>query len=409
MKVKIQDIFMGCIAILIVMNLGILNIADVATVYRYITSVVAIILAAVCICDSRIYQRIEGCCHYVNLWFIFLFLFLFAEVLYGWAVGQNSLLYNLSMVYIYFWLLLFYPIMYILLSANCKRKLIYTICGCTLAAVFLKTLVWFLYNYLHKDMMHYLLYEFGGVWLRNGFQRIPATCFSGILVCTMVCLFFNVKSIKIKVFSLVVVGFNFIYALLIFASRAQLICFVLAISVAILFRKNIPMRKVLTYLVFAFAVVVATSSAYFDEFIQSMSLTTYSMGTRVREVVYYLDLLKNHWVMGFLYSLPSQTIQGRTGEFYLSDLGMFSKLFEVGILGMFLHLIPFWRMFQNCRQYLKKDNPEYLFGITLLVYTVCFSFLSNDIYSFRLLFGFPFILTYFEYLRFQYKIQEKDG
>lgn len=407
MKVKLQDLFMGCITFLIVMNLGILNVADLAVVYRYFTAVAAIAMAAVCICDARIYQRIEGCCHYINLWLVFLFFFLFLEVLYGWAVGKNSLWYNLSMIYIYFWLLLFYPIMYILLSSNGKRRMMYTICGWTLVALFLKILVWIFYNLLHKDVMHYLLYEFGGVWLRNGFQRIPATCFSGLLVCIMICLFFNTNNMKLKILSIAVVAVNFVYALLIFASRAQLICFVLAISVAVLFRRNVPARRMLTYLVFILVVAIATSSVYFDQFIQGMSLTTYSMGTRVRELVYYLELLKNHWLMGFTYLLPRSVIQGQTGEFYLSDLGMFSKLFEVGIIGMVLHLIPFWRMFQNCRLYLKKDNPEYLFGITLLVYTVCFSFLSNDIYSFRLLFGFPFILAYFEYLRYQHNIQIK--
>lgn len=390
---------MGCIIFLIVLNLGILNVGNLANIYRYTTTIVIIILAAICICDSRIYRRIEGCCHYMNLWFIFLFIFLLAEVLYGWAVGKNSLLYNFSLMYIYFWLLLFYPIMYILLTINGKRKLIYTICGWTIVALLLKTLIWVLYNFFHKDVMHYLLYEFGEIWLRNGFQRIPATCFSGILVCVMICVFFNACNIKMKIFSVAVVLLSYGYALFIFASRSQLICYTLVISVAVLFRKNVPAKRALTYIVFVLVVVVATSTVYFDEFVQGLSLTTRSMGTRVQELIYYLDLLKRHWIMGFLYIFPRDVIRGRTGEFYLSDLGLFSKLFEVGVAGMIVHLIPFWRMIQNFRQNLKKDNSEYLFGLTLLVYTVSFSFLSNDIYSFRLLFGFPFILAYYEYLR----------
>lgn len=68
MKIKLQDIFMGCIVILMVMNLGILNVADVATVYRYITSVAAIIMGILCIFDSRIYARIKRCCHFMNWW-----------------------------------------------------------------------------------------------------------------------------------------------------------------------------------------------------------------------------------------------------------------------------------------------------------------------------------------------------
>lgn len=401
MKIKMQDIFMGCIVILMVMNLGILNVADVATVYRYITSVVAIIMGIFCICDSRIYARIKRYCHFMNWWLALLFTFLIIEVIYGWAVGTNSLVQNLSYVYIYCWLFLFYPITYIMNSVDGKKRLIQSICIWTIIALLLKSVVWFMYNFLHKDIMHYLLYEFGGEWVRRGFQRIPATCFTGILVCAMLYLFYYTQEVKIKFISVVIILFNIWYALAIFASRAQLICFVLAISVAVLFRKNILAKKMVTYLVFIVVVAVGTSSIYFTEFVQGMSLSTYSMGMRVKELIYYVDLLKSHSILGFLYIFPEGKISGPQGQFYLSDLGLFSKLFEVGILGILIHLLPMWRIFKNCRKHVEKSNIEFVFAVSLMVYTICFSFLSNDIYSFRLLFGFPFILSYFECLQCQ--------
>ena len=139
---------------------------------------------------------------------------------YGWSVGANSLVQNLSYVYIYFWLFLFYPIIYILVCNNGKKRLIYAICGWTIVALLLKTMVWLLYNYLHKDVMHYLLFEFGSEWIRNGFQRIPATCFSGVLVCGMLYAFYNSTKVQIKILAIVIILFNMWYALTVFASRA---------------------------------------------------------------------------------------------------------------------------------------------------------------------------------------------
>lgn len=103
--------------------------------------------------------------------------------------------------------------------------------------------------------------------------------------------------------------------------------------------------------------------------------------------------------MGFLYVFSTEKIHGPVGTYYLSDLGLFSKLFETGIIGMIIHLLPFGRMLQLCRKYMKKKNKEFVFAVALMVYTISVSFLSNDIYNFRLLFGFPFILAYYESLR----------
>lgn len=399
MKIKLQDAFTGCIVLLIVLNLGILNVADLTTLYRYITSAVALTLGIGCLCSARVYSRIKKYCHFMNVWLVILFAFLFIEVLYGWAVGSNSLIQNLSYIYIYFWLLLFYPIIYILICNNGKRRLINAICGWTVAALLLKTTVWFLYNYLHRDVMHYLLFEFGSEWIRNGFQRIPATCFSGILVCAMLYVFYNSTKIQMKIMAVVIVLFNMWYALTVFASRAQVICLVFAMSVAILLRRNMGIKKMATYLVFIVVAAVGMSTVYFNQFVQGMSLSTYSMGMRVKELIYYLGLIKKHWIMGFLYVFPNDKIHGPTGTYYLSDLGLFSKVFESGIIGMVIHLLPFGRIFQNCRKYMKRNNREFVFAVSLMVYTICVSFLSNDIYSFRLLFGFPFILAYYESMR----------
>ena len=60
MKIKLQDAFAGCIIFLIVLNLGILNIADLTTLYRYFTSVLALILGVGCLCSAQVYSKIKN-------------------------------------------------------------------------------------------------------------------------------------------------------------------------------------------------------------------------------------------------------------------------------------------------------------------------------------------------------------
>ena len=99
MKIKLQDAFAGCIIFLIVLNLGILNIADLTTLYRYFTSVLALILGVGCLCSAQVYSKIKNYCHFMNVWLVILFVF-FLKGLFS-IVHISGVCFLLMMVFVF--------------------------------------------------------------------------------------------------------------------------------------------------------------------------------------------------------------------------------------------------------------------------------------------------------------------
>ncbi|WP_278402415.1 hypothetical protein [Megamonas rupellensis] len=403
MVIKKANIILFMIMLLIVINLQILNFGDFSKIYRYLTSSISIILFSWCIFDKQIYYQIRLYNKFFSKWIIVFFLFLFLEVINGLLLGGKSITEAIGMTYVYnSWLLLFYPIIYILSTSKGLKKMSLIIVGLTTFTLILKTLVWWLYNYHGKDVMHYLLYEFGPEpWIREGFQRIPATCFSGILFSFTIYLFFYSKQWKIKLLALIVSLFNIWYANAIFASRAQLIVFFITIVVAVFSMKISMIKKFILNVIFIGLIILLTmlNMDTIDEFINSLSRETFSIGIRFIALDYYMDLFSDKWIMGINMMLNEDTLNGSSGLFYLSDLGILGDLFSWGVIGFFLMVIPFFRMIFILKNINNKKDRKYIFGISLIIYTILMSILSNDIYSFRNIFGLPFIIAYFEYWR----------
>ena len=403
MKIKIENILLIGITFLVIINLQILNFGDYAKVYRYMTFFITVILALFCLLNKKIYHKIFLYSKFFNKWIIIYFTFLFFETINGLLFGGKSITEVVGIAYIYNgWLLLFYPIMYILLRPNGLKKMTIILSTCTVFALVLKTIVWWIYNYQHKDIMHYLLYEFGPEpWIRDGFQRIPSTCFSGILFSFMIYLFFYTKNWKIKILSVVVNIFNIWYANSVFASRAQMITFVMVLFISFILVRISIVKKIIINIIFILLCItlVIFNMDYINEFINSLTQETFSIGIRFVALDYYINLFTENWMMGIYMLVNEDTINGSRGVFFLSDLGILGDLFAWGIIGFTLMLIPFIRMLFILKKINNKDNKYYVFALSLLLYTIISSCLSNDIYSFRNIFGLSFIIAYFEFWR----------
>lgn len=107
----------------------------------------------------------------------------------------------------------------------------------------MKSLIWLLFNNYGIDIMHYVLYEFGDEWMRDGNQRIPSTCFSGILFVVMLYLLDSNNNIFIKIFSIIIIMFNIWYANFVFAARSQIITFIICLVIYVLFNNISKMKK----------------------------------------------------------------------------------------------------------------------------------------------------------------------
>ena len=232
MKIKISAIFSIIITFLIIINLHILDFGDYSEFFRKFTAVISVCMGCICFFRKTIYKHIKEYCKWYNIWMIFFILYIFLKSLTAYYVGR-SFLYTFLSYYLYTDILLFYPVIFVLTQQN-SNKLMRTICFLTIFTLILKSIVWWFYNFKDLDIMHYLLYEFGAKWVRNGNQRIPAACFSGVLFSAAVYMFFLPKKFLYKLIGLILITFNFLYAELVFQSRAQIFSFLLSLFVVIL-------------------------------------------------------------------------------------------------------------------------------------------------------------------------------
>lgn len=401
MKIKLYKVFAGIITLLIILELKIMNFGNYETPFRYTIAVTAVLLSCICFTSRNIWRKIRVYCKFFNYWIIVFGIFLFIQALIGFLVGHYRVVSVFSYLYIYIWLLLFYPIIYIIVSSGGIGKLLKVICTCTVCALLLKTFVWWMYNFRGKDIMHYVLYEFGSVWLRNGYQRIPSTCFSGMLFAAMIYYFINSNKKIMKLVCILIMFLNVWYADVVFASRSQIISFCFMITAVIIFNRSISIKKVMIYIGAVGAGLAFISTTYFKELVESLNVATYSIGTRMSALQYYFSLLKEHWLLGIEFISNEATfVHGSRGNYFLSDIGIIAKLVEFGVLGLPIFLFPLIRSVFICYKAYILKYKELSFMVGLCSYTCVFSVLSNDVYNFRYLFALPFIIAYFEYVNY---------
>jgi hypothetical protein len=234
-----------------------------------------------------------------------------------------------------------------------------------------------------------------------------ATCFSGILFAIAVKYFLTSKKYKYKIISFICIVANILYAQFIFMSRMQVVCFLLSLVVAMFINKSNGKRILFVICLIPISLYLMNTHFVMD-FVDSLSVNTYSVGTRFREIEYYLNIVKGHKLFGILYLYDTDYIEGTNGQFFLSDLGILAKFFEFGIVGFILFLLPIFRI---AYQFITKRMIDDFDKITVYAigsYTLFWSLLGNDLYGYRYIFATPFIYAYFECLFSGKEIKRKS-
>lgn len=391
---SIKKLYIYIITFLIVINLNLLTFGDWTQLYRYITSIISILLFVSVIGNRKIYSRIKSHMYFINIFFILLTIFIILEIMNGLISNQYGIITCIGKLYTFSWLLLIYPLIYIYSYNKGLLSIAKIITFFTIISLVMKSLIWLLFNNYGIDIMHYVLYEFGDEWMRDGNQRIPSTCFSGILFVVMLYLLDSNNSIFIKIFSIIIIMFNIWYANFVFAARSQIITFIICLIIYVLFNNISKMKKVfLIILLFGISIYIINTDE-FQLFIEGLSIDTYSIGIRFIAFDYYFNLFKDNYFLGISLSINENLISGSEERFFLSDMGNIGNLLSYGILGYIILILPFIRMIYIS---IKFKNNKMIYLRILLIYIVLFSLMSNDIYSKYYIFGLPFIWSIFEY------------
>lgn len=221
--------------------------------------------------------------------------------------------------------------------------------------------------------------------LRNGLRISGCYIATPIFIFLLADIFkkFNLKRlIAICIVSYYLIKFN--------QSRSLII--VLLISMIILYLRNLITKnfkfgiKDLFIIYIGIIILIATYkywSSMIGEMLNEMSSVKNTGGVRIREMQYYYELLKERhfWGIGILaYEFPLTEIIHGTAQYYyyLEDVGMFSMLFQTGILGV-IWLIAFLVKFFRVIRAHKKDYWSFVGYINL--YRIIFGFLTIQIFN----------------------------
>lgn len=398
MKIKVRSLFLLVFAVLMAMNVGLLTFGEFAADwFTVITASVSIALAACCVFSKKIYRTLYPLVGHLQKWIIILPTFLAFDILISSAIYGTPIIFGIKRTYYMAIILLIYPLAYIISTDGGIDRLSKVIMFFGIVGLVLKTVVWYLFNYLNIDIMHYLLYEFGDVWTRNGNQRIPGSKVTGIIFGLAMYRLFRSKSVKDKSISAAVILFLCWYAYAVYQSRNQLISFVIAIAIVILVEHNSFWIKGLTILLAVISSVVILNSNTFHEFVESFS--DGSAAYRFKEIPYYFSLFKGNYLLGIAYrSVNDQFWNGVNGRFFLSDIGTLAQMVLYGFIGFPIVVYPFFRIPYIAIKLWKKKSPYDVFAISAGVYTILSSAMSNDIFHATRYFGLPILLIYYEYV-----------
>lgn len=288
------------------------------------------------------------------------------------------------------YLLLIFPLCNLLYVNHNKIFKMFNNVG--LLTLLLKTIAWYFYNIYQND---YNLFTFlGGKtdWLReiNGisFARMGGSFLNGFMFVYALSIILNSTNIKRKLIYFCEVIYLFFYTGYITQSRAQIIFYTLTIVVLIFYKATHTKEKIIAIIcvIIFIAFLLTMFKTNILTFISSFSINgdkAASTSIRLEEYNFFPTLWKQYNIFtGFGF-----TPDGLTTRYYVSDMGIMINLYQLGIIGFLLAIIPFILGIYTTRKVWKRDvnfdNTLYV-GLTIY-YLISMTTYNPYLYTFYLL------------------------
>lgn len=401
MKIKITELVRYSITLLIVLNTKIFLFGDWDSLFKKITMLVSIVLFFLVVLQPKA-KRIISKYKLLNIWMVFFWLFLLANGIVNHLKFGTGYGYILAQTYHYFALFLIYPLLYVF--EDDKRtfyKIINSLYFWGIISMIIRILVWYLYNYLGIDFMHYLVYEAGVVWTRNNRQRIPVPCLTCFVFAVGVSKITCKKDLKEKLNGLLSTLLVLFFTWVVTDARSSILIFGIVITCIYIFKGNkVNLKYLKVFLIIVFAALIFLVGGI-NKYISSIS--SFSIVARVQAFEYYYELFKTNMLLGVKFMSSGVEIErGPWNYFYFTDLGTMSKFVEFGLIGAILHFAPLFYMMissikiKNVSQYLK------IIMLGIASYACATAFITLDPYFARNFFFIPFSIAIFEFINNNY-------
>lgn len=298
------------------------------------------------------------------------FLLLFQLIRYKlfndvYAISNLSLFSSYGYVFL---LLLIFPLYEVL----CVEKDNFLLAVTKIGYIFIiiKLLGWIDYNFLGNTKL--FLFLDGNPMLRRVIgstilTKMSGTFLDGYLFAYSVTSILNKKS-KLK--NAVGIGILFFYAIFVSQSRATVIIYTLVSLIAILYKlsgmqANNKVTISLTFFILTTILIILNWQTIVD-FLSTFALNgEYGDSTAIRlyEQNYYFSLWKSNVIFG-TGCLPEEIKIGNV-SLYLIDMGIQIILYQFGIIGLFIDLIPFGVGISITIRGISKKRDSWLFQFIL--------------------------------------------
>lgn len=215
------------------------------------------------------------------------------------------------------------------------------------SVLFLRFTVWFMYNFLHINFG----FEYMGgriTWLRPLFNGMLLTRTMGTFIDGYLMVYSSVNLyLKRKEWKKYILGIAFLlfYEAIVFQSRSQFLFFILTFIFTSLVSAHFSKYKLLKLLTLLLVILCITVIFFnnIQAFVDSFSTNSQygeSTLTRVLEYTFFSNLWKNTSLfLGF--GMTQDIFELGMNKLYLSDLGLIAVLYQFGIIGFIISIMPF--------------------------------------------------------------------
>lgn len=392
MKINFFSIYEFLLYIIVILNLEVMN---VVSNLDNLSQTIAVVLTFL-VFFLYIFQKnkIIPKNFIIYFYLILIFFYLFFELirLHYFSFSGLNVFNSISLEKNFFYLLLTMPIFEVLekKGKSFLRNVVYV----GLCILIFRSIVWLLFNKFGINIMPGLFEVRGYNWTHgNGYVRLTGTFLDGLIFTYYCIAFFKTKELKKRIYNFAIILFLFFYSYEVYSSRSQLICYLVTILFIYIWNSKNKLHTIFNCVIGMLLVIILFKLPMVKNFIASFSSTdaTYGEGTMARLLgnKFYNNEWKNSSVL-FGFGIAEDGNYFGNTQYFLSDLGILSFIFEFGIVGFAISLLPMLDGIIVGIKNIKKENGLLL--ISLSIYTILSSFMSQNVYDYIRILIIPFIL-----------------
>lgn len=403
MKIKYTSIYAYLIYIIVFLNLGFFNlIMPFEYTGMLLAAVISIITFFIYIFQPVKY-KLPGKWYQIYLMLIFCIYIYHFFNLKKTNISSMTLLSAFNNNEGIFLLLLVFPI-YEILKGNDKEKFLKNLAILGYLALMIRLIVWGMYNFINIDIAPYMIrgLDWNRMVLGRSFIRVSGTFLDIYTFIYSINAFFkSIYSHHYKISAFIGIIFIFLYSVLISQYRMVSLALLSVLILVILKETYNSQRRLLNVLLFIMLIILIMIIGHgiIMNFINSFSLnasTGSSTSTRLNGLPFIEEEWKNSSIWnGFGFSNDNMTYMNMT--YWLSDYGFLANLFQFGIIGFLICLVPFiYGIYFSIVSFFKEKNIYVLgFTVYLLITSTTFNPMRNQYISI-LPFYIAFMLFYKE-------------